>query len=45
MRREMRFSPHVAYSMAKYGMSLCTLAWREEFKKDASPRTRCGRAR
>ncbi len=28
------FAPHVAYSMAKYGMSLCTLAWGEEFKKD-----------
>ncbi len=28
------FAPHVAYSMAKYGMSLCTLAWAEEFKKD-----------
>ncbi len=26
------FAPHVAYSMAKYGMSLCTLAWAEEFK-------------
>jgi len=28
------FAPHVAYSMAKYGMSLCTLAWAEEFRKD-----------
>ena len=28
------FQNHVAYSMAKYGMSLCTLAWAEEFKKD-----------
>jgi citronellol/citronellal dehydrogenase len=28
------FGPHVAYSMAKYGMSLCTLAWAEEFRKD-----------
>ena len=28
------FAPHVAYSMAKYGMSLCTLGWAEEFKKD-----------
>jgi citronellol/citronellal dehydrogenase len=27
------FAPHVAYSMAKYGMSLCTLAWAEEFRK------------
>ena len=28
------FGPHVAYSMAKYGMSLCTLGWAEEFKRD-----------
>jgi citronellol/citronellal dehydrogenase len=28
------FAPHVAYSMAKYGMSMCTLAWAEEFRKD-----------
>jgi len=28
------FAPHVAYSMAKYGMSLCTLGWAQEFKKD-----------
>jgi len=28
------FAPHVAYSMAKYGMSLCTLGWAEEFKRD-----------
>ncbi|HKY92579.1 MAG TPA: NAD(P)-dependent oxidoreductase [Nevskiaceae bacterium] len=28
------FAPHVAYSMAKYGMSLCTLAWAQEFKRD-----------
>ncbi|MGH8540656.1 MAG: SDR family oxidoreductase [Stenotrophobium sp.] len=28
------FAPHVAYSMAKYGMSLCTLAWAEEFRKE-----------
>jgi citronellol/citronellal dehydrogenase len=28
------FAPHVAYSMAKYGMSLCTLAWAEEFRQD-----------
>jgi len=28
------FGPHVAYSMAKYGMSLCTLGWAEEFRKD-----------
>jgi citronellol/citronellal dehydrogenase len=28
------FSPNVAYAMAKYGMSLCTLGWAEEFRKD-----------
>ena len=28
------FAPHVAYSMAEYGMSLCTLAWAQEFRKD-----------
>ena len=28
------FGPHVAYSMAKYGMSLCTLGWAEEFRRD-----------
>lgn len=28
------FAPHVAYSMAKFGMSLCTLAWAEEFRKE-----------
>ncbi|MDE2150500.1 MAG: NAD(P)-dependent oxidoreductase [Gammaproteobacteria bacterium] len=28
------FAPHLAYSMAKYGMSLCTLAWAEEFRAD-----------
>lgn len=28
------FAPHVAYSMAKYGMSLCTLGWAQEFAKD-----------
>ncbi|WP_028081480.1 SDR family oxidoreductase [Solimonas soli] len=28
------FAPHVAYSIAKYGMSLCTLGWAQEFRKD-----------
>ena len=28
------FAPHVAYSIAKYGMSLCTLGMAEEFRKD-----------
>lgn len=26
------FSPHVAYTMAKYGMSMCVLGMHEEFK-------------
>lgn len=26
------FAPHLAYSLAKYGMSLCTLAWSQEFR-------------
>lgn len=29
------FRNHVAYTMAKYGMSLCTLGMAEEFKRDA----------
>lgn len=28
------FKDHVAYTMSKYGMSMCTLAWAEEFKAD-----------
>lgn len=28
------FGPHVAYSIAKFGMSLCTLGFAQEFKKD-----------
>lgn len=28
------FAPHVAYTMAKYGMSLCVLGMSGEFKKD-----------
>ncbi len=28
------FAPHVAYTIAKYGMSLCVLGWAEEFKQD-----------
>ncbi len=27
-----RFAPHVAYTMAKYGMSLCVLGMAEEFR-------------
>jgi citronellol/citronellal dehydrogenase len=28
------FGPNVAYAIAKFGMSMCTLGWAEEFKKD-----------
>ncbi|HZP13782.1 MAG TPA: NAD(P)-dependent oxidoreductase [Nevskiaceae bacterium] len=28
------FGPNVAYSIAKWGMSMCTLGWSEEFRKD-----------
>jgi citronellol/citronellal dehydrogenase len=28
------FAPHPAYTMAKFGMSLCTLAMAEEFRQD-----------
>src|SRR5690606_9443647 len=28
------FAPHVAYSMSKYGMSLCVLGMHEEFRAD-----------
>lgn len=28
------FGPHVAYSMAKFGMSLCTLGWAREWEED-----------
>jgi citronellol/citronellal dehydrogenase len=28
------FAPHVAYTMAKYGMSLCVLGMAEEFRSD-----------
>jgi citronellol/citronellal dehydrogenase len=28
------FGPNVAYAIAKYGMSMCTLGWAEEFRKD-----------
>jgi citronellol/citronellal dehydrogenase len=28
------FAPHVAYTMAKFGMSLCVLGMSEEFRKD-----------
>lgn len=28
------FKPHLAYTMAKYGMSMCVLGLAEEFKRD-----------
>jgi citronellol/citronellal dehydrogenase len=28
------FGPHVAYTIAKYGMSMCVLGMAEEFRKD-----------
>ncbi|GAC1629809.1 MAG: NAD(P)-dependent oxidoreductase [Nevskia sp.] len=28
------FAPNLAYAMAKYGMSLCTLAWAAEFRRE-----------
>jgi citronellol/citronellal dehydrogenase len=28
------FKPHLAYTMAKYGMSMCVLGMAEEFKRD-----------
>jgi citronellol/citronellal dehydrogenase len=28
------FAPNLAYAMAKFGMSLCTLGWSEELRKD-----------
>jgi citronellol/citronellal dehydrogenase len=28
------FAPHVAYTMAKYGMSMCVLGMAEEFRRD-----------
>ncbi|ASZ13004.1 NAD(P)-dependent oxidoreductase [Chitinophaga pendula] len=28
------FAPHVAYTLAKYNMSMLTLGWAEEFRKD-----------
>ena len=30
------FAPHVAYTMAKYGMSMCVLGMAEEFRATAS---------
>ena len=44
------FAPHVAYTMAKYGMSLCVLGMAEEFRADGVavnalwPRTAIGTA-
>ena len=38
------FAPHVAYTMSKYGMSLCVLGMAEEFVRRASRSTRLCRA-
>ena len=38
------FKNHVAYTMAKYGMSECTLGHAGEFRRTASASTACGRA-
>ena len=32
------FKPHLAYTMAKYGMSMCVLGLAEEFKRDQATR-------
>ena len=39
------FAPHVAYTMAKYGMSLCVVGMAEEFRADGIAFTHSGRAR
>jgi citronellol/citronellal dehydrogenase len=39
------FRNHVAYTMAKFGMSMCVLGMAEEFGTRAWPSTRCGPAR
>ena len=39
------FAPHTAYTIAKFGMSLCVLGWPRSFATTASPSMRCGRAR
>ena len=38
------FAPHIAYTMAKFGMSMCVLGMADEFAARASPSMRCGRA-
>ena len=43
--KEKWFAPHTAYSMAKFGMSLCRAGPRRRIARGrASPSTRCGRA-
>ena len=39
------FAPHVAYTMAKFGMSMCVLGMAEELKRRRSRSTRSGRGR
>ena len=44
-RHEAKWFEHsTAYTMAKYGMSMCVLGMSGELKRPASPSTRCGRA-
>jgi NADP-dependent 3-hydroxy acid dehydrogenase YdfG len=43
--REHWFKSHVAYTMAKYGMSMCTLGHAASSAATASASTACGRAR
>ena len=38
------FAPHVAYTMAKYGMSMCVLGMAEEFRGAGIAVNACGRA-
>ena len=39
------FKDHLAYTMAKYGMSMCVLGMAEEFRAEGSPSMRSGRGR
>jgi NAD(P)-dependent dehydrogenase (short-subunit alcohol dehydrogenase family) len=43
--QEKWFAPHLAYSLAKYGMSLCVLGLAGELRRKGMPSTPCGRAR
>ncbi len=39
------FGPHLAYSLSKFGMSLCTLGLSHELRAQGLPLTACGRRR